>query len=445
MRGPRSTLVLVIACAAIGGYAYFIESARPSRAGVESMNASVFSLDAGTIHELQVIASSGEQTSLRRIDGAWRLLEPVSVDADEAEVSGITTGLASVEIQRVVDDAANDLEPFGLAEPRIGVAFKTAGAADFTHLLIGDQTATGGDVYAKRGDVDRVFLIPAYLDSSFDRTPFDLRDKSILNFARDAVDRLDLTTDAHSMDAVNLDDEWRITEPWEARAEFSAVEGLVGRLATAHMASLSASEAPDLAEYGLDAPQVTATVSAGSATATLEVGRELEDGTVFARDVARPLVFTVEGSLVDDLRRPPSEFRRQDVFAFRAFNARRLEVIRDGKSLVFDKPSATEGEPTSVWRQVEPSAGEVDQATMSDLLSKLSNLRADAFIDSRDEAGLDAPVATISVWFGEDEEERVEFGRSGQDVYAGNAVDAGAARIDATEFDAALALVDTLR
>ena len=194
----RSTLLLLTAATMIGGYAYFIESSRPSRSETENAKDRVFVSESSALVELEVLAS-GTRTVLRKIDGTWTIVAPVQVNADEVEVSGITTGVASLEIERVLEDAADDLEPFGLADPRIEIAFKAEGDDEVTRLYLGNHTATGGDIYAMRSDDPRVFLVAAYLESSFDRTTFDLRDKAILNFERDDVDRLQLTTPTHTV------------------------------------------------------------------------------------------------------------------------------------------------------------------------------------------------------------------------------------------------------
>ena len=60
-------------------------------------------------------------------------------------------------------------------------------------MLIGDKTPTGGDLFAKRNDEKHVFLIPGYTDPIFNRATFDLRDKTLLAFERDKVDRIDVT------------------------------------------------------------------------------------------------------------------------------------------------------------------------------------------------------------------------------------------------------------
>ena len=105
----------------------------------------------------------------------------------------MTSALGQVEIVRVIDENPTNLNDYGLSNPRVEVDFKAAGDKDYRKLLIGDKTPTGGDLFAKRNDEKKVFLIPAAQDTSFNRTTFDLRDKTLLKFDRDKVDALDVT------------------------------------------------------------------------------------------------------------------------------------------------------------------------------------------------------------------------------------------------------------
>ena len=194
----RSTLLLLTLAATLAAYAYFIEADRPSRVEAENAKDRVFNMDSVDLVELEV-ATSGDRTVLRKTDGIWNIIEPVRTKADGIEVSGITTGVSALEVERVVQDIADDLDRFGLADPTVEIAFKAEGENGVTRLLLGNQTSTGGHMYAMRSNDPRVFLVDAYLHSSFDRTTFDLRDKAIVEFDRDDVDRLSLTTPTHTV------------------------------------------------------------------------------------------------------------------------------------------------------------------------------------------------------------------------------------------------------
>src|SRR5512139_886822 len=192
MRGLRSTLLLLAILVGLVGYIYFVESKKPPGPEADETKAKVFSVTADKIRELSAKAASGERTVLRKSGTTWQILEPAAVPADESEVSGITSSLTSLEVQRSVAQNPRDLKQYGLAQPRVEIEFKAEGDKDSKRLLLGDKTATGGNMYAKLGNEKKVFLVSGYLDSSFDRTPFDLRDKTILKFDRSKADRVEV-------------------------------------------------------------------------------------------------------------------------------------------------------------------------------------------------------------------------------------------------------------
>ena len=85
-----------------------------------------------------------------------------------------------------------NLGDYGLKEPVIEVSFKSKGDKAFRTLQLGTKTPTGSDMYAKLANEKKVFLVQGYLESTFNRQPFDLRDKKILSIDRDKVDRLEV-------------------------------------------------------------------------------------------------------------------------------------------------------------------------------------------------------------------------------------------------------------
>ncbi len=445
MRGIRSTVALAVVFVALFAYVYFVESRRPAE-GLEPAKPKVFVIEADTIQALHVINDRREQTTLEKRDGAWHVIEPIQDRADEAGASGIATGLENLEVQRVVEDVPSDFARYGLAEPRIELGFKVEAETDFHRLLIGDKTATGSDIYAKRSDEERVFLIAGYLDSTFNHSTFDLRDKSILKFDRATVDQIEIKMGAQVVALTrSTGTEWSMTVPWPVRADYGSVESLIGQLSTSQMQEIVAQEVDDPATYGLDQPRATVMVGSGSSRATLLIGRSSDDANVYARDVSRQTVFTVESSILDEIQKPAVDYRSKDLFAFRLYNAARFEITRSGETLAFEK-TAGDGEISEeTWRQVTPSEAEMDRSKVDDMLSKFSGLRTDSFAPTRTDTGLDAPFATVVVRYGEDQkEERVVFGRSGDRVYGLSGDEPGAAVLNAAAIDEALKAVDAV-
>jgi hypothetical protein len=283
-----------------------------------------------------------------------------------------------------------------------------------------------------------VFLISSFLDSIFNKTAFDLRDKAVLKFERNSADGVELVGNSTHLQFAKTGATWRIVEPIAARADYAAVEGLITRLSSTHMQRIVAPDTSDLGGYGLDGPVMTATVVGGSSSASLLIGDEDEGGR-FARDAGRPEVFAVEESLLTDLSKGVSEYRRKDIFDARSFTATRIETGRGDEKLTLER-STTDSD--AAWR--DGSGQDVDVTVVDDLFTKLSGLRAQAFEESA-RMGLETPVLSVTIRYDGDKTETVTFVRSAIDVFAARSDEPGSARIDAMLFDEALMAVDALQ
>src|SRR5262245_3716900 len=231
MRGLKSTIALVLVLAGLGAYIYFVTWKQPPGGDTgKKQEKVVASLESDKIEELTVNLASGETTALKKDSGAWQMTQPVAVKADESEVSGIASALSSIEVTRVVDENPTNLNDYGLSNPRIALSFKAGGDKEYRKLLIGEKSPTGGDLFAKRNDEKRVFLIPSFQESTFNKSTFDLREKTLLKFDRDKVDGLDVAAAGKALAFAKQGTDWKITKPLDVKADFSTVEGLVGRL-----------------------------------------------------------------------------------------------------------------------------------------------------------------------------------------------------------------------
>jgi hypothetical protein len=448
MRGGKSFLILVIVALGLGAYAMFVESKREP-AGTAAKKAEVFTVDTEKVEEIEIRSASGDVTTLKKNGAIWQIAAPEKLDADEAEVTSVLSTLRSLEVQRTLDENPKSVVPFGLEPPRISVGFRAAGESGMRRLQIGSKTPTGADLYARVEGQPKLFLVSAYLEDSLNKTTFALRDKSVLEFAREDVDSLVLEpTGGPSLAFAKKGADWRFTKPLDAKADFSGTDGIVGRLAQARMKSVVASDGTaDLKKYGLDKPELLATVGAGSTRATLAIGSKMDDTSLYARDLARPLVFTVEKSLADDLKKKPDDLRKKDLFEFRSFTAAGLDVTVGGQTYTFGKEKAGGKEQSSAvdqWKQQKPAAKDVDQAKMNDVLTTLSNLRADTFAEKPLASG---ETIEITARFGDassPQTEKVTFRKSGTTVHALLPGEAGAAVVPTGEFDKALALIKEL-
>jgi hypothetical protein len=190
--------------------------------------------------------------------------------------------------------------------------------------------------------------------------------------------------------------------------------------------------------FGLDRPQVVVTVGAGSTRASLAIGAKKDDTGLYARDLSRPLVFTVPSTLLDDLRKTPDDVRQKDIFTFRAYSAVGLDVTHGGKTWSFIKETtaATDTTPaTDTWKKTAPEAGDVNQTAMTDWLNSLSSLRAEKFEPKASASGEDLVVVARSGNAQSPAEERVTLRKAGAAAYALRQDEPGAATIPAADLD----------
>ena len=445
MRGGRSLLLLVVLALGLGAYIYFVELKREP-AGTTAPHDKVFTVESGGIEEIEIRSATGQTTTLKKSGTTWQIVAPVTTSADASVVDALVSSLETLEIQRVLQEAPASMTPFGLEPPRFSIAFRSTGVTAQQRVNFGTKTPTGSDIYARVEGQPRLLLISGYVEDTFNRETFALRDKDALKFESAAVDTLTIeTAGSPTLSLVKKDSDWRLTAPITARADFGQVDDVIRAVDQAAMQAIVAGDAgnPTAAElrtFGLDRPRAVVTVGTGSSRASLAIGgaKEKDPTTVYARDLSRPLVFTVPSSLFDGFKKKPDDIRQKDVFAFRAYSAQGLTVTSGGKTLSVAKETAaaTATTPaTDVWKKVAPETGEVNQTAMTDFLNSLSSLRMEKFVPSAPASGEDVVVVARSGTAPAASEEHVTLRKAGGTAYAIRKDEPGAATVPTADLD----------
>ena len=359
--------------------------------------------------------------------------------ADASEVSGITSNLSTLEQQRVIDENAQDLKEFGLAEPRIEVTFKAGGEPQT--LQIGAKTPTGSDVYAKIAGKPKVFLIPSYLESTFNRKTFDLRDKSALKIDAQKVDSLEIVSAGQTIKFAKVNGTWQLAAPAEPRTDAVAIDSLVTRVAGAQMKSLA--PGADLKEYGLDKPSVTARIGTGSSQATLLIGKTGAEGRSTRKTNPGRRFSPSSLRSLDELKKDALQYRQKDLFDARAFNTTRIELTKGADKFLFEKKTEKDkdGKDVEKWRQVAPRR-KMPTPTRSPACCRRLPALGRRHLSPK-AAGAKPELTTVLTADGK--EERVTFSRAGTDAFAVRDGVPGAAKIDTTLLDDILKAVEALR
>jgi hypothetical protein len=460
MNRGRNTAILAALAAALGGYIFFVERhrERAPEAAPDAPIGKVFTgVDPEKIAEITIVSSKGESTTLRKVNGAWRITAPIDVPADVTEATNVASNLASADAQRVVDEQPKDLATFGLAKPRVTVTFQVAGEKAPRRLLLGDKNPSGSDLYAQVPDSPRVVLVSGYLEGTFDRGPFAFRDKHVLAFDREKIERLDVAAGSQAVTVQRKADAWSVTAPAAARADFGVIESVLSRLSNGQMKTIAwdptapatapappatpaGQAARTLKDFGLDPAERRITLAGGGASHEILIGKPTPEGDVYAKDAARPFVFTVEKALADDLARTPTDFRSKDVFGFRAFTGTRLEIARGGKTAAYERKKGAAG-AAAAWAAVAPTKA-ADEPKIEDLVTKVANLRAESFVDAVPAGATELARIQTAYDEGRKHDTVVIHQVGASDYYAVGQGDAGAAKLIAPAVAEMLAALD---
>lgn len=189
-----------------------------------------------------------------------------------------------------------------------------------------------------------------------------------------------------------FEDEWRLEEPLQARADADLVNGLLDALESLETAREL--EGMGSAEAGLDSPRASLVLSTETGDQKLVVGSEVpaSETMIVSVDGGQPLV--VSNALWESLSHPPGDWRSKDLYLGERDAIESVTLTSDSAKVRLVRKG------DSFWLE-EPVADRADEEKVSNLLGSLVGLRVHAFIDDPEAAlvdlGLDPAFATVEV------------------------------------------------
>ncbi len=366
-----ATAVLII----LGGLWYWSQHRKPSEDTSKSDTApAILKLDQNSVTRVELTKKDSAPVILEKSSGDWQITAPKPLRADQSAVSGLVSTLATLNSERLVEDKAANLAQYGLASPalQVDVAEKDNKSQK---LLIGDDTPTGGAVYAMLAGVSRVFTIASYTKTSLDKSLNDLRDKRLITLAADKISRVELLKKSEEIEFGRNHDEWQILKPKPLRADSTQVGDLVRQLTEAKMDTSSADAADASAAFEKAAPVATAKVADESGTQQLEIRKAKAKDDYYAKSSVVEGAFKVDSALGKAVDKKLDDFRNKSLFDLGYTSPNKIEIHNGQQNLFLTRGSAGEDDWWSNGKKVD--AGKV-----SELVSKLRDLSATAFVES---------------------------------------------------------------
>ena len=394
---------------------------------------SILSFETSDVSRLEVTDPDVATTIERRPDAAdgidrWQITAPLQDSADADAISSLLTRLRSDQAAAYPTDAPTEeqLAAYGLDSPQIEVRVWTADDSVLT-LQIGAESEDPAGRFGRRLGSDAVFVVPESLVDALPEDVAALRNRTVVEFARDRVNRIALASGGDDVVLEKDGIDWRILEPRALEGDSATVSSLLSA-ALDLRAREFADGAPSDGRFGFGSPHARVSfelealpgddTGGGQAaeTFTLLVGgttefdpeEESDDATAEGEEeaeAAEPVagryvaveggatVFSVVEEDLENLMVDLFALRSKTLFSFTQADLTRLELATPAAAHVLVK--SEEGD----WVLEGGPEGDLS-SSVNAMLGSLNFLRMESIVadegaeDSADAAalGLDPPM-----------------------------------------------------
>jgi Domain of unknown function (DUF4340) len=398
MASGKTLVVLLLLAAGLGGFFYYDTYwLAPKRDRAESVKGRIWTVEPKDVEGVTIVRKN-ETIRLKRTADGWDMLEPIKARADRSAVDDMVTSLATARMDREIDPNPAKPADFGLDPPEADVRLDVKGAAPLV-LRVGAKNPTGVWVYAREGAKPAVITLSEGISRDTSRPVADFRDRSVIAFDRKNVTGLNLDV-AGDQIGLSTDEpgKWRIVKPSSYRADADVVTEFLDKLEAAKTLEFVDDAPKSLVPYGLDKPsRVTIWLGRDKdrSSRTLLVGRAAPDkkGVYVKRDGEPSVLLTAE-ALWTAFPKTVAVLRDKVVVSYAYDKLAKLEIDHGHDAVVLEKDGTS-------WKITAPEPLKADPGAVNQLLWKLRDLRALAFLsEAPAEAAryLPKPELTLKLW-----------------------------------------------
>ena len=259
-----------------------------------------------------VITSSGPRQ--------YTMEQPVHTPGDGDAIYSLLWDIQDLKAKDFVAETPDALDLYGLDVPqrRITVWEKAPTAQDATQheLVLGAEAPDGQGLYARLGAGPVIYLVGnTETERILSKTAFDLRNKKILAFTPDQVQKIHVRYPAAQFTIERSGNVWKLTEPQKQDIpQRWKVDQVLYGLSTLEYTDIVAGSPNEASRYGLDAPQVQITMwlQDGSTLGPLVVGKAADTEvagakTVYAHVGPHTPLYTLKADFLNSLPKTSGE------------------------------------------------------------------------------------------------------------------------------------------
>lgn len=358
---------------------------------------------------------------LDRADGKWQMTEPVKSAAEESVVASLVSALTGLETRgKIVADAST-----GFDKPSYKLEISTKSGKPIT-VDIGKRSGTGGNMYVRLNNASQADVVPDTMYSQLTKPTSDWRRKRMFEASGIEVKQMRIATTQQSITLEKHGVDWKMTQPSEMPVDPAAASNLAMALTNLQAVDYVSETSDNLARYGLEPAQVTASFSTEApatqpstsqpAMITVKLGRydDVLRKNLYASSSTAPGVVRVAASTLDSLKKPPLELRDKRILDIDPEKVTKITLTTDKPattqpttreashaSLVLERNRAVVGAttapatgpataeaatkpatPPAKWKLASGGNADADDTKVQTILTSLHPLRAEKFLES---------------------------------------------------------------
>jgi len=332
-----------------------------------------------------VFKTPAGEIEVEKTNDHWSLVRPLKARGDDGKIGDTISEALTARVESFVADTSK-LGEYGLEQPRGTVTLTVEGQEQPQVITLGGNPKDEKEknkVYARLSSRDAVVLLPKSVESLLELKPNDLRDRKLVQFNSDMVDRITLEPAGQEKLVLARKGE----QGWVRKADKDydvngmMVTRLLDELSSAMVTNFVADVATDLPAYGLDQPTVKVTLSAFSSENTAETaagekpivtvlfGKE-KDADMYAKLDDEPFVLSTPNRMMDAIVTDPIKFQPVEVYKNKAEDIVWFEIVREGSpTLVLER------DKDKNWKLAKGD-DKVNTVNVESLVNTLANLRA---------------------------------------------------------------------
>ncbi len=390
------TIAMAILLGGLGAYLYFWELPQEeAQQQEERQGLKLVTIPEEDISGLTIRSPFPPDITLeKQADQRWRITAPLEADAQKQEVQGLLRALILGRVTRTLEETPSDLQPFGLEQPTLVVTVKSETNSET--ITIGDSGPISSTLYAMRKDSKNILLTNLAPKDFLNKSLMTFRNKDILEFDQDHVNRLKLTYPKEELvfyrSKKNGKDWWKLRAPLESDAD--QIEMKVLLLKIQELKAIGFVDAgPDLTKTKstFHTPDIQITLDLQGQDRTIQLHQpDPSSGEAFAITGQATPIYRITPLVIKDLTRDLFRMRNKRLLGLDEEQVALLEVKSEAHSYILARQQQD-------WILENQPQALINQQTLDLFLSRVINLPAELMISpqksSKPSYGLTKPSA----------------------------------------------------